>query len=201
MIRLAQLSIRRPKLALAFWGAFAVVFIAIGLGVTDRLSPTMTFVPGTESMRAEKLAESEFGPSTLVPILLTGPQAQLDKQGPILVKELTSRRDTRVLSAWHAGEAGEAMRPSKSEAMILASVARTNEAMVDGVQESIDRTVQVHTWGAVRAHTSGTPTLDRAIEDEALHTTRVATLLALPILFVALLLILRAPLAARCSTV
>ena len=88
MIRLAELSIRRPKAALVCWGVFAAVFIAIGLGVTDRLSPTMTFVPGTESTRAEDLAEAEFGPSTLVPVLLTGPQRQLDRQGPIVVHEL-----------------------------------------------------------------------------------------------------------------
>jgi putative drug exporter of the RND superfamily len=200
MIRLAQLSIRHPKLALAFWGAFAAIFVAIGLGVTDRLSPSMTFVPGTESMRAEELAESEFGPSTLVPILLTGPREQLDQQGPLVVKELISRDDTRVLSAWDAGEAGEALRPSRTEAMIVASVARTNEEMIDEVQASIDETVEIHTFGDVRAHISGTPTLDRAIEEEALHTTRVATLLALPILFLALLVILRAPLAALVTT-
>ena len=81
MIRLAQLSIRRPKAALALWAAFAAIFVAIGLGITDRLSPTMTFVPGTESTRAEDLATAEFGPSTLVPILLTGPQRQLDAPG------------------------------------------------------------------------------------------------------------------------
>jgi RND superfamily putative drug exporter len=200
MIRLAELSIRRPKLALALSGVFAAIFVAIGLGVTDRLSPTMTFVPGTESMRAEALAKEEFGPSTLVPILLTGPRAQLDRQGPLVVRELTSRRDTRVLSAWDAGDAGAALRPSRTEAMILASVAQTNERMIDEVQEDIDRTVAIHTFGKVRAHISGTPTLDRAIEEEALHTTRVATLMALPILFLALLIILRAPLAALVVT-
>jgi uncharacterized membrane protein YdfJ with MMPL/SSD domain len=182
MIRLAQFSIRRPKLALAVWGTIAAILVAIGFGVTDRLSPTMTFVPGSESTRAEELAESEFGPSALVPILLTGPKAQLDRQGPIVVHELKARGDTRVLSAWDAGETGDAMRPSATEAMILASVARTDEEMLDGVQDSIDRTVAVHTWGGVQAHVSGTARLDQAIEDEAMHTTRLATAIALPIL-------------------
>jgi RND superfamily putative drug exporter len=72
--------------------------------------------------------------------------------------------------------------------------------MVDRYQKSIDRTVQAYTTAPVQSHISGTPTLDRAIEDEALHTTRVATLLALPILFLALLIILRAPLAAFVTT-
>jgi RND superfamily putative drug exporter len=200
MIRLAQFSIRRPKLALAVWGTIAAILVAIGFGVTDRLSPTMTFVPGSESTRAEELAESEFGPSALVPILLTGPKEQLDRQGPIVVHELKARDDTRVLSAWDAGETGDAMRPSAKEAMILASVARTDEEMLDGVQDEIDRMVDVHTWGGVEPHISGTARLDQAIEDEAMQTTRLATAIALPILFLALLLILRAPLAALVTT-
>ena len=200
MIRLAELSIRHPKAALACWGAFAAIFVAIGLGVSDRLSPTMTFVPGTESTRAEDLAEAEFGPSTLVPIMLSGPQRQLDAQGPVVVKELTSRDDVRVLSAWDAGEAGAALRPSRREAMIVASVARSEDEMVDHVQADLNDVVDAHVSAPVRAHITGQPTLDQAIEDEALHTARVATLLALPILFAALVLVLRAPLAALLTT-
>jgi RND superfamily putative drug exporter len=201
MIRLAQLSIRRPKTTLAFWTVFAAIFIAIGLGVTDRLSPTMTFVPGTESTQAEDLAQAEFGPAAKVAILLTGSEDDLNVQGPILVRKLAARSDTRVLSAWDAGETGAALRPSRNEAMIVASVARTNEEMVKNVQAEIDRTVDRNTSGTVRTHITGTATLDKAIQDEALHSTRVATLVALPILFVALLIILRAPLAALVTTV
>jgi RND superfamily putative drug exporter len=200
MIRLADLSVRHPKAALACWGAFAAIFVAIGLGVSDRLSPTMTFVPGTESTRAEDLAKAEFGPSTLVPIMLSGPRRQLDAQGPVVVKELTSRDDVRVLSAWDTGEAGAALRPSRHEAMIVASVARSEDEMVDHVQAGLNEVVDAHVSAPVRAHITGQPTLDQAIEDEALHTARVATLLALPILFAALLLVLRAPLAALLTT-
>ena len=136
-----------------------------------------------------------------MPILLTGPQRQLDAQGPLLVKELTSRSDIRALSAWDAGEAGEALRPSKTEAMIVASVARSEDAMVDDVQSDLDRVVDATRSARRCALTSAvTPTLDQAIEDEALHTARVATLLALPILFLALLIVLRAPLAALITT-
>ena len=74
MIRLARLSIRRPRAALTFWAIFAVVLSLIGLGVSDSLSPSISVVPGSESSRAQTLSESEFGPSVLVPILLEGPQ-------------------------------------------------------------------------------------------------------------------------------
>jgi RND superfamily putative drug exporter len=196
MIRLANLSIRRPKAALTFWVVVAAIFTAIGLGVTNELSPTMTFTPGTESTKAEELAEEEFGSSTLVPVLLTGPQAQLDRQGPALVRKLAAREDTRVISAWDAGEAGEALRPSRTEAMLVASVAHTDEAMVETYQEEIDDTIDGVVTGDVTAHVSGTPTLGRAIQDESLETARKGLAFGLPLLFIALLLVLRAPVAA-----
>ena len=106
MIRLARLSIRRPRAALTFWAIFAVVLSLIGLGVSDSLSPSISVVPGSESSRAQTLSESEFGPSVLVPILLEGPKPQLDRQGPKLVVALGKRADTRVMSAWSTGESG-----------------------------------------------------------------------------------------------
>ena len=106
----------------------------------------MTFVPGTESTHAEDLAKAEFGPSTLVPILLTGPQRAARPPGPgSSSSELTSRKDIRVLSAWDAGEAGAALRPSRTEAMIVASVAQSEEDMVDHVQSRSERASSTHT--------------------------------------------------------
>lgn len=200
MIRLANLAIRRPRAALAASLAAAIVLAALGLGLDDRLSPTMTSRPGTESTRAAAVAEAEFGPSTLVPILLTGPPAQLDRQGPALVRSLARRPDTRVLSAWDAGDTGSELRPSPRAAMVLASVAHSEQKMLDGVQAEIDATVDRVVRNDVRAHVTGQPTLDAAIQDEALDTARRATLLALPILFLALLILLRAPLAALIGT-
>ena len=117
------------------------------------------------------------------------------------MRALKRRSDTRVLSAWDAGEAGAAMRPVEDRGDDPRVGRAHRGADARPLQESIDSTVDDPTPAApVRSHISGTPTLDRAIEDEALHTTRVATLLALPILFLALLLILRAPLAALVTT-
>src|SRR5690348_13468485 len=103
MISLAKLSIRRPKASLVIWLAVAAVLTLIGLGVSKTLSPSITVVPGTQSARAERLAGAQFGPTQLVPILLEGPKAQLDRQGPKLVALLAKRPNTRVLSAWDAG--------------------------------------------------------------------------------------------------
>ncbi len=75
MIRLARFSTRRPFASLAIWLAVAAALAAIGLGVSSSLSPTIVVVPGSETARAEHLAESNFGPSVLVPVMLEGPKA------------------------------------------------------------------------------------------------------------------------------
>ena len=48
------------------------------------------------------------------------------KERAALVRKLAARRDTRVLSAWDAGEAGTALRPSKTEAMLIAGESAVN---------------------------------------------------------------------------
>ena len=196
MIRLARLSIRRPRAALTFWAIFAVVLALLGLGVSDSLSPSISVVPGSESSRAQALSESEFGPSVLVPILLEGSPAQLDRQGPKLVVELGKRDDTRVMSAWSRGESGKAMRPRPDAAMIVLSVARSEKQMVETVQPQIERTVDRVLTGQVSASITGQPTLDRAIKHESIETTRQTELIAVAVLFVLLLIGLRTPVAA-----
>jgi RND superfamily putative drug exporter len=200
MLHLARFSTRRPFLAFAVWFAVAAALAAIGLGISHSLSPTIVVVPGSETSRAEHLAQSNFGPSVLVPVLLEGPKAQLDRQGPVLVKALSARRDTRVLSAWDAGSAGESLRPDATHAMIVASVAQTEKARVDGIQKDIDRTIDQKISSPVASYVSGTPTIDLATKDQSLDTARRAELIALPILFVVLLVILRAPIAALVLT-
>src|SRR5579862_6321213 len=125
MLSLARLSIRRPVGALAAWLAIAVVLSAIGFGVGGALSPSITVVPGTQSARAQRLANAQFGPTQLVPILLEGPASELNRQGPALVRVLASRPHTRVLSAWDAGSASAALRPRSTAAMIVVSVDRS----------------------------------------------------------------------------
>jgi X-X-X-Leu-X-X-Gly heptad repeat protein len=111
MISLAKLSIRRPKAALCGWLLVAIALVTIGFGVSGTMSPSITVVKGTESARAQKLADQAFGPTQLVPILLEGPKAELNRVGPRLVVALNKRPHTRLLSAWDAGTAAAGLRP------------------------------------------------------------------------------------------
>jgi X-X-X-Leu-X-X-Gly heptad repeat protein len=196
MLRLARYSVRQPKRALLGWAIVAVALTLIGFGISHSLSPSITIAPGTESSRAQQLATARFGPTQLVPILLQGPKAQLDTQGPQLVAALVKRPHTRALSAWDAGIASAGLRPSSTAAMIVVSVDRSEADAVNYDEPQIERLVARTIHLPVRASITGQPSIDRALRSEALSATRRAELIAVGILFLLLLIGLRAPLAA-----
>ncbi len=201
MLRLARFSIRRPIASLIAWAVLAGVLTVVGLGISANLSPTNTTVAGSESSRAEHLAKAEFGPSVLVPILLEGPARQLDRQGPALVRALSARSDTRVMSAWDGGEIAAGLRPKPTAALIVASVAQSEGTMIKTTQGQIDRLVARTVVRPVDASITGQPTIDRAMKDQAIDAARSSMAWTLPILFVVLLLLLRAPLVALALSV
>ena len=200
MIRLARLSISRPGAALAAWAVVAIALAVIGLGVAKSLSPSIVVVPGTESSRAQQLTNAQFGPTQLVPILLQGPAKELNRQGPKLVRDLVKRPHTRALSAWDAGAASEGLRPSSTAAMIVVSVDKPEKDVVNYDQPQIEALVARDVSGPVRPSITGQPSIDRALKDQSISTTRRSELIAIGILFVLLLIGLRAPLAAAAVT-
>jgi RND superfamily putative drug exporter len=178
----------------------AVLLALIGLGVSKSLSPSIVVVPGTESSRAQHLTDAQFGPTQLVPILLQGPTEQLNKQGPKLVAALVKRPRTRALSAWDAGAASEGLRPSSTAGMIVVSVDKPEKTVVNYDQPQIEAIVAHQISAPIRASITGQPSIDRALKDQTISTTRRSELIAIGILFVLLLLGLRAPLAAVAVT-
>ena len=196
MLSLAMFSIRRPRAALAGWLLVGIILSLIGLGVTRTLSPSITTVPGTQSAQAQRLGNAAFGPTQLMPILLKGPRAQLDAEGPRLVAALAARPHTRVLSAWDAGTASHGLRPLPTAAMIVVSVDRAEKTVVAHDAPQIDRLIAHTVHRPVHAFVSGQASIDRAVKDAALSDLRRSELIALGILFLLLLVGLRAPVAA-----
>ncbi len=202
MISLAKFSIRRPRLALAGWLVAAGVLIAIGFGVADSMSPSITVISKTESGRAQQLANAQFGPSQLVPILLEGRKQTLNRVGPHIVVALMRRPHTRVLSAWDAGAASTGLRPKPTAAMIVVSIDRPEKDVVKYDQPAIEQLVKRQIGvAAVTPYITGQPSIDRALKDAAINDLRRHELIAAGIVFVLLLIGLRAPLAALLVTV
>lgn len=185
----------RALAVLVCWGVVSAALAALGVGVGDSLSPTVVVAPGTGAAGAQKLAEERFGPSQLVPVLLSGPASSLESQGPGLVSALARQPHVRVLSPWNAPAGTEGLRPSAGAAMVLVSL-QVSEARAIAMQPVLEGVVAAHVHAPVHASVTGQPSIDRALRQQSLSVARRDGLIAVAVLLVLSLVLLRAPIAA-----
>ena len=167
----------------------------IGLNVENRLDPTTLDIPGTDSSRANALVAEHFGDSAPFVILLQGPAAAVDRQGPELIRAL--RRDPKVttLSPWDRGNVSQ-LRPDPRRALILADFHVDVKTAVNETVEQVEGVLDEQIHAPVRATQTGYATISRAIQDESIASSEQGELLALPFLLLVLLLVFRSPVAA-----
>jgi RND superfamily putative drug exporter len=187
---------RRPRRILAALAVPVVLLGALGLGLDNRLSPSSLDIAGTEASRAEAMLRSHFGPSQPFPILLQGPAAAIERQGPRLVRALR-RSDPRVttLSPWDRGAVSR-LRPSPRSALIIADFHTEIDEAVRHTVPELSGILERNIRPPVQATQTGYATISRAIQDESISSAERAELIALPILMVVLLLVFRSPVAA-----
>jgi RND superfamily putative drug exporter len=187
--------LRHPReillIAVIVLGALAV----IGTGVNKRLDPTTLNVPGGASTEANALLEAHFGPSAPFPILLQGPAAALEEQGPRLVEALRAEPGVTTLSPWDKGTV-EGLRPGPDTALILADFHVDTKTAVNETVPHLEQLLEEHVTTPVTATQTGYATLSRALQEETIDAAEHGELIALPILLIVLLLVFRSPIAA-----
>jgi RND superfamily putative drug exporter len=94
----------------------------------------------------------------------------------------------RVLSPWSASSGKSALRPSRDRALLLLTVSGTREEIARRSQAA-QRLVDAKTAAPVRATITGMPLLTSEGTKRTLSAIHRAELIALPLLFVALLLV------------
>jgi RND superfamily putative drug exporter len=188
-------SLRHPRtlLAAAFVAILALAVLA--RGVEDKLRPTSLSIPGTESSRGNDLLESHFGDTAPFAILLQGPPAEIDRQGPALIRSLRSDSAVSTLSPWDRGSV-ERLRPGPRKALIIADFHVDAETAVKDTVPHLERTLEDQISRPVRATQTGFASLSRATLKESVHSTERAELIAIPFLLIVLLLVFRSPVAA-----
>jgi RND superfamily putative drug exporter len=189
------LALRRPRALLAAALVVIVALAVLGQGVEDQLRPTSLSVPGTDSGQAGALVHRYFGDSAPFAILLQGPPGELDRQGPNLIRKLRTDPDVTTVSPWDKGSVDN-LRPSPRKALILVDFHVGAEEAVKDTVPYLDRTLDEQIKPPVTAAESGYASLSRALIDEAVHSTDVAELIAIPFLLLVLLLVFRSPVAA-----
>ena len=173
-----------------------VVLGILGAGVESKLSPTSLEIPGSESARATHLLREHFGDSAPFAILLRGPERQLDRQGPRLVRALRRSSPTvTTLSPWDRGSVRQ-LRPGPRRAIVLADFHVGIDAAVNDVVPELNEILAGNVQPPVRWTQTGYATLSRAIQDDSIAATERGELIALPILLIVLLLVFRSPVAA-----
>lgn len=187
--------LRHPRRVLAVATLFLVALGILGIGVEGKLKPTSLIVPDTESERASVLLRAHFGETQPFAILLQGPPAEIDRQGPELIRAL--RRDPKVttLSPWDIGSV-EQLRPTPRRALILADFHVGIDEAVDDVVPRLERILDREIKPPVRATQTGYASISRALQEESIAASERGELIALPILLLVLLLVFRSPVAA-----
>ncbi len=193
--RRTPLTLRHPKAVLVVAALILAALGIIGANVESKLDPTTLDIPGTNSSRANALVAEHFGDSAPFVILLRGPEAAVDRQGPELVRAL--RRDPKVttLSPWDRGNVSQ-LRPDPRRALILADFHVDVKTAVNDTVEQLEGAIAEEIHPPVRATQTGYATISRAIQDESIASTEQGELLALPFLLLVLLLVFRSPVAA-----
>src|SRR3954453_22414550 len=172
-----------------------VVLGVVGLGVEDRLDPLSLDISGTGSSRGEDLAQAHFGDATQFAVLLTGPAAEIERQGPDLVRALRHTPKATVISPWDRGTV-TALRPGPRRALIIVDhhvpLATAMRDTVPMLQDLVDEEVRP----PLRGTQSGFASVSRALQEETIGATERAELLAAPLLLLVLLIVFRSLVAA-----
>ena len=181
-----------------------LIFGLIGTGVEEHLRPTSLAISGTSSARGEDLARERFGQSSPFAVLLRGPAAALQRQGPRLAGALRRQDDLTVISPWDPSPSARklpAPRPGAppaepSRALLLLDYHVPLDVAMRDTVPSLERTLEAHTHPPVHATQSGFASISRALQHESLAAAERAELLAAPLLIIVLLLVFRSLVAA-----
>ncbi len=187
--------LRHPREVLLFAAIVLAALAVIGTGVDSRLDPTTLDVPGSASAQADAMLEEHFGPSAPFAILLQGPAAGLEEQGPRLVHALREEPNVTTLSPWDKGSV-EGLRPTPEKALVLADFHVDTKTAVNETVPRLEELLEEKIDAPVHATQAGFATLSRALQQESIDAAEHDELIALPILLIVLLLVFRSPIAA-----
>ncbi len=187
--------LRHPRVVLALAAVVLVTLGVIGVGVEKRLDPTTLEIPGTAASKGNQMLREHFGDTAPFAILLEGPRAELDKQGPRLVRTLRQDPAVTTLSPWDRGNV-EQLRPRGDRALILADFHVDTRTAVNEKVPHLEDVLERQIRPPVEATQTGFASLSRAIQEESIKASERGELLALPFLLIVLLLVFRSPIAA-----
>jgi len=194
--RLGRFAARRPIWVLGTWAVLFAIALATASNARDQIHETDLRIPGSDSARAAQLTEREFGSTIALAVLLQGPRATVERQGPEIVRQLGRIDGVEVLSPWDAS-GRRVLREPAGEALLTLQVRKSLRAIFDETTPTVERVLARYRGrDDLRIELTGQAPLMRAINGVALDALDKGELIALPILILMLLAIFRSPIAA-----
>jgi putative drug exporter of the RND superfamily len=194
---IARFAIRRAVPILIVWIGIFVVALFFAGKARDNLHETNLQIPGTDSYRAAKLTQQQFGSEISLAVLLKAPaggERVLRAEAEQLIARLERIDGVAVLSPFAIG-GDRALREPPGQALLTLQVSKSEEEVsnetVPAVQDAL-RQVKP----PVETELSGRAPLVRALNDASLDSLDKGERIAFPILIVLLLLVFRSPIAA-----
>lgn len=194
---LARLALRRPgpiPLLLA-WAVALVAALVLAPSAREQLHETDLQIPGTTSARAAALTQERFGGTIAMAVLLKGPPQTVEREGPRIVARLARVDGVQVLSPWAPGGA-RVLREPRGEALLTLQVRKDFQQISDETTPAVQRVLDEAVRPPLRAELTGLAPLMRALNERSLDSLDRGERIALPVLFIMLLLIFRSPIAA-----
>jgi RND superfamily putative drug exporter len=200
MTRVAGIVLARPRAALAAWCAVIALLGLCAVAVPSHIATASLSVAHSQSAKFDHLYKREFGATLAVPIVLEGPRADLDAQGPKLVSALARIPHARVLSPW-SESAAKKLRPSSTTALVAASIDLPQGPALRDALHRAEHLAHDSVTGSVKAYVTGEGPLAESLKDSSFAALHSRERIALVILALVLLLVLGSPVAAAIPAV
>jgi RND superfamily putative drug exporter len=186
---------RSDRLKLIGFLTVVAVLSLFRIGAADRMHASDVLIPGTKSAEARALTEKAFGgEENQLMVLLKGPPAALDRQGPDVVASIARIKGYKVLDPWGAG--GRGLRPKPGVAVVMVGLDRSFDEVSRFDSKRLRAQLEREVEPPVTAHLTGFAEINRAITEESIHAVEIGEVLAAPILILLLLWIFGSPIAA-----
>ncbi len=192
----ADLVVAHPRWVVSIWVLVISVLALFGKNLENDVSTRPIYVGGSAAERAHEISQHEFGNEEALVLMLRGPVAKVEQEGPQLVKSLGEVPHTLVISPWSSKGSIKGLHPKPGVAAILVSIGQPSTApnvdIVPMVRHRIDETVSA----PVRVNLAGGPAIVDSLRSSVQRATSFGAKLAIPVLLIVLLLVCRTPLAA-----
>lgn len=199
--RAAGLVSRRPRLVLAVWFLLLGFLAAQGTDLAEKVSTAPVFVDGSETEQEFKVSSREFGSTSSLVVMLRGPQADLEREGPALVEHLEEIPGAQVNSPWGAGQTIGGLRPRPGAVGLVVSIGESAGANAEDVVQGVERQIHRTIDGSVRVSIAGGFALGDAMRVSVDKSAKDGEKLAIPALLIVLLFVCRSFLAAAMPVV